>query len=159
MTDVTDAFHRYRLASRSLWNGYMWMSGNTSWDHYEQFKRIKRVLFETFVLAPLGLTWSLEKLFRDPISLFEVIPSSPDIPLMVRRPSADRNLYWDDPLNRLARGEATLTFVDHFDWDSSGIIDFQYYRIRIVDFPSNSHLVGREALVDVHHAGVFYRPT
>jgi len=34
-------------------------------------------------------------------------------------------------------------------------VDFQYYRVRIQAFPSQPHLVGREALLQHHDANIF----
>ena len=44
--------------------------------------------------------------------------------------------------------------MDYFDWNLLGCADFQYYRVRIAAFPSQPHLVGREALMDHLHVKV-----
>jgi hypothetical protein len=76
-------------------------------------------------------------------------------PIMIARPSTSGK-YWDDPVNRLRLSGVSLLFIDYFDWDRFGYIDMQYYRVRILSCDEHPHLVGREALLDVHHASVYF---
>jgi hypothetical protein len=63
-------------------------------------------------------------------------------------------MYWDDPVKRLDTAGLSLVFEGFFDWERFGYIDYQYYRVRITQCHEHPHLVGREALVDVHFASV-----
>ncbi len=75
---------------------------------------------------------------------------------MIEQPrKGDRNHYWDDPVNQIKASDAELHFLDYFDWDMMAYTDFQYYRVRIASFISQPHLVGRDALIEHHHAKIF----
>ena len=90
----------------------------------------------------------------EPLPYLRVVPGN-DVPIMISR--EDRaSTYWDDPVNRAKGGEIDLRFVNFFDWDNYSDVDYQFYRVLIAGFPSQSHLVGREALLEVSHARVLY---
>jgi hypothetical protein len=75
---------------------------------------------------------------------------------MIQRPrEADPNRYWDDPVKQVKGPEADFDFIDYFGWDVRNYADFQCYRVRVGAFPQQPHLVGREALLEHLHAGVF----
>jgi hypothetical protein len=75
---------------------------------------------------------------------------------MIQRASeGDGNRYWDDPVREIKVTDADLHFLDFFDWNSMAYADFEYYRVRIAAFPSQPHLVGREALMKHLHTKVF----
>jgi hypothetical protein len=58
------------------------------------------------------------------------------------------NRYWDDPVNIVARDEASLRFVSFFDWDELALRDYRYAMVRIVDWAAHPHLAGRFALLE-----------
>jgi hypothetical protein len=57
-------------------------------------------------------------------------------------------------LNRIGEADADLRFIDYFDWDILGYIDCQYYRVRIQACFELPRAVGRDALIETHHATV-----
>jgi hypothetical protein len=156
MTDVTFLFSHYRVAARAIWNTAFWPDAEyRHWDASDQFDEIRRLLFDALVLDRLGKRWDLRRILREPIPFFHVVPASGEsVPVMISNPREGRNCYWDDPVNRIRREDATLCFIDHFDWNRMDYIDLQYYRVRIADFPGQPHLVGRDALLEVRNANV-----
>ena len=87
---------------------------------------------------------------------FAVIPRvDAGVPIHIDSPrEGDRNHYWDHPISRLKPSDATLEFVDYFDFDHLGYRDFRYVRARICDFPEHNDLVGREALFDTDYVDI-----
>jgi|SRR5438105_2089579 len=62
--------------------------------------------------------------------------------------------YWDNPVQRLSPTD-DLRFIDFFDFDESGFLDFAYYRVSISGSERHPHLAGHEALIAVQYAHVF----
>jgi hypothetical protein len=157
MKDVTDILDHYRMAARSVWNTAFWpVPELRNWDSDERFDEIQRILFEELVLRQLNRQWPAEDIFRKPIPFLHVVPASPSVPIMIQKPRPDtRNQYWDDPVNRIERGESELHFCEYFDWNRMAYRDLLYYRTAIVAFPTQSHLVGREALLERQYGAVF----
>ncbi len=159
--DVTELMLAYRECARSVWNAAMRPSAEpyVDFDAVDAFRAIQRVLFEQLVLRPIGMG-SFKRSPRDEPAPFLLLrPNSDPVPIMVNRPSSDGNLYWDDPVKRLRAKGLVLAFVDFHDWDDFGYVDLQHYKVRIESCSEHPHLVRRDALVDVHHAGVEFRAT
>lgn len=158
MRDVTELMDHYRIISRSIWNAGFWpVSGLRNWDSRDQFDQIKKLLFKSLVDARAAEEDDFCDLGNVPEHLYRVIPAgSAPVPIMIHQPrEGDRNRYWDDPISQISGSEAELHFIDYFDWNEMDYIDFQYYRVRIAAFPTQPHLVGREALLDHRYARVF----
>ena len=159
MRDVTHFMDHYRVVARTIWNVGFWSQPDLqNWDSRDDFREIKKLLFNALVLARLDETDEVctdLRAFTD--RTLRVVPlDSATVPIMIQRPRGeDQAGYWDDPVTDIKASDATLTFIDYFDWNEMGYIDFQYYRVRIVSFVSQSHLVGREALLQHQHAKVF----
>jgi hypothetical protein len=157
MREVTDLMDRYRVVARSVWNTAFWpYPDRRNWDARDQFDQIKPLLFKALVVAPLegGHCCDLSTL---PERALRVVPLDPGpVPILIERPrEGDHNHYWDDPVEKIKASDAKLEFLDYFDWDLMAPADFQYYRVRIAEFNGQSHLVGREALLEHSHARVF----
>jgi hypothetical protein len=147
---VTNLFQQYRIAARSNWNLFFRSDPDlVNWDLRDHFERIKKLLFEALVLQRLSLDAGKAR--------FRVVPSVKDgVPIKIEQPrEGDRNHYWDHPIQRLRPSEAALEFLDYFDWDALGSLDFKYIRVRIREFPTQPHLVGREALLEPEYAEIF----
>jgi hypothetical protein len=148
----------YRDVARSVWNTGFWAQADLqTWDARSQFEQIKKLLFKALVVARLekGHCCDLNILPED--NKFLVVPStSGPAPIMIHRAlEGDRNHFWDDPVRQVEASEAELHFLDYFDWNDMSYADFHFYRARIAAFPSQPHLVGREALMEHSHAKVF----
>lgn len=157
MRDVTDLMDRYRGVARSVWDsGFSEAREQKNWDFCDQFNQVKKLLFKAMVDARV-----VEGHFCDlttvPKHNYLVVPTGPgSVPIMIQRPRRPgQSWYWDDPVKEVKASEAEFHFLDYFDWDQLGCVDFQYYRVRITAFPSGHHLVGREALIEHKDARVF----
>lgn len=162
MREVTNLMDHYRIVAQTIWNVGFWPKPELqNWDSWDRFEEIKRLLFNSLVVAQLQEGDECCKDLSTVNQIYQVVPSDPGpVPIMIHRPrEGDRNRYWDDPVNEIKASDAELHFLDYFDWNDMGYVDFRYYRVRIAAFPSQPHLVGREALVERHHAGVFAVPT
>jgi hypothetical protein len=88
---------------------------------------------------------------RDAYQFIVAKPRPDPLPVMVQRPSKEGR-YWDDPVTSLrALPGLSLHFIDYFDWDELGCLDFQFAWVKIAACSEHQHLVGRHALVDVHY--------
>jgi hypothetical protein len=130
--DVTLLLNTYRECARGVWNNFLRADADSDgvadadFDRVDAFSALCEVL-----LAEL-------------------------VPIMINRPSQDGNKYWDDPVGQIGQEGVKLLLIDYFDWDQMGFIDFQYYRVKVIGFEQHPHLVGREALLDVHHGNVVF---
>lgn len=154
LVEVTESLNRYRSAARTFWNEYFWLNPKLRhWDSVDRFDIIRRNLCASLVLEVLPIDWSLESLFLEPIVPLEVaVAPEWSIPILINKPREYGNGYGDDPVNAVAPGQATLLFVDYFDWDRLSPIDMRYYRVRIAEFQGQPPLVGKDALLEVQHA-------
>ena len=160
MKDVTEAMHQYREGARGLWNSFLRRNATpyVDFDAVEGFAVIREKLFDELVLRSLGQHGFRRANRSLPYPFLRIDPTTDPLSIMIARPTSDRNRYWDDPINKLAQRGVRLAFIDHFDWDDFGYLDFQYYRVQISECIEYPFLVGREALVDVHHARVVFEP-
>ena len=158
MQEITHLFDHYRVVARSIWNtGYWAVEELQKWDSVDQFRQVKELLFKSLVVARVMDGHCCDLNSVPPAPAFHIVPLNPGpVPVMIERPRpADKNHYWDDPVNEIRSSEAELHFIDYFDWDLRNYADFQFYRVRIHAFPEQPHLAGREALIDHLHAKVF----
>jgi hypothetical protein len=155
MADVTQQILSYRESARSLWNHFLrpGVEPYVDFDTIDAFSEICELLFDALVLRLIAKSGFKKGSAADPFPFLRMRPSVEPLPIMISRPSKEGR-YWDDPVNRLGVKGLSLLFVDFFDWDRFGYIDLQYYRVKIAKCDEHPHVVGREALLDVHHAGV-----
>lgn len=151
--DVTSRILTYREAARGLWNTYLRkeLQRAVDFEALARFRAICDALFEELVLGPLGVAEFERPREGEPYSFLKVHPKAPDVPIRIRRPSADGNRYWDDPVTRLRAKGLLLRFVEFYDFDDFGFIDLQFFLVRVDECEEHPHLIGREALVEVRH--------
>jgi hypothetical protein len=148
MRDVTDLMHNYRECSRNLWNTYFG-AGNHKCDLNWVYEQIRKLLFEGLV------TKQLAEEIR-PVFPLMVVPLV-TLPILIKRPSADGNSYWDQEPDLRAENDGTrLAFIDYYDFFQGPVTDFRFYRCKVLKFPRHPEYEGREALVDVVNAKVFH---
>jgi hypothetical protein len=153
VNDVTEILNSYRDCARALWNGYLRPSAD--FDRVDAFAGICELLFAELVLRRLQKTDQTRKSSSEPYSFLHVVPTADLVPIMIHRPrSTDQNRYWDDSVDQVPQSSTSLLYIDYFDWDQMGYIDFEYYRVKIARFDTQPQVVGREALVKVHHAKI-----
>jgi hypothetical protein len=154
VNDITDILNSYRESARSLWNNYL--RPYADFDRVDAFAQICKLLFAELVLTPLQKNNEIRTSAGEPYSFLHVVPRADTVSIMVHRPSTDGNRYWDDPVQRVSQEGSTLLYIDYFDFDQMGYIDLQYYRVRIERFEGQPQVVGREALIEVQSAQVFF---
>ena len=64
--------------------------------------------------------------------------------------------YWDFPVATIPGG-AVMHFIEFFDWDSLGVRDNKYVRVRIASCPANVAIEGRDALIDAQDVSFILR--
>jgi hypothetical protein len=153
MKDVTLLLNSYREVARFVWNNFLRPSAD--FQSLASFEVICNELFSEVVLRPLGQSSDRHQMLNNQKDSLVVGPASEAVPIMINRPSQDGNKYWDEAVTQIDRDSVKLLFINYFDWDQMGFVDFQYYRVNIVRFDKHPELVGREALIDVQHARVF----
>jgi hypothetical protein len=164
MDEITPLMLRYREAARTVWNGFLREEAGDS-PGVHDWEALKQVLFTALVLRHCGHDDCAAALLGperysfswvEPITHLRVVPTA-EVPVMIsRNPSG--GTYWDHPVDRLGPEDADLRFIDFFDFDQSGYIDFRYYLVSIESFARHPALAGHQALVDVAHAKVFAEP-
>ena len=149
MRDITADMTRYREAARHLWNTAF--QRGADFDVRDDFSRVATELFNALVLNPLEATEQRLPEMGDaeptPFRRISIEPSADRVPILVNRGTQSYG-YWDDPVNVVARGEATLRFVSFFDWDQLAPRDFHYVLAHISGWPAHPHLVDRFALLE-----------
>ncbi len=161
MEDVTSILNRYRECSRHLWNTYFAdhvFSLPASDDVLDRFEEVDKLLFSSLVLAKVDRLASESDFGKKPLRFLRVVPVTEEVPILINRPSNDRNKYWDDPVNRVGASEAELLLIGYFDWNRYGYADLAYYLVRIASFSKHPHLNGRDALLLTSNARVFFDP-
>lgn len=156
MNDVTQQFELCRETARHIWNScFAHQTGEpTSGATLESFDRICEELFDALILTPFGSAESPSQLNVQGFVSIRVVPAIPEgTPVLINRtdPSGP---YWDDPLKSILPDASQLGFIGFFDWDSHGMIDMRYLRVRILRCDANPVVVGREALIEMAHAKV-----
>ena len=148
MKDVTLHLLRYREAARHLWNTFLRQDGTFARgtipesDVLDDWDSLQKNLFSALVLRHTGDSARLR-----------VVPTTASVPAMISR-TRPAHTYWDHPIQRLGPSD-TLRFMEFFDFDRSGFLDFAYYRVSIDASEQQTSLVGHEALIEVQYANVF----
>lgn len=147
---IDEKYAHFRMVARELWNcGFRPVSQLR--DHYSQiaFQRIVESLFQAIVLRPEPLFDGTGVGFRFPLDRdspfrIEVVPMSSRTQMFIDNLSGG----FGDPTVDAGCGSIDLEFVGPFDWDTSGIRDFQYIMVRIVSWSEDREFEGRLALVE-----------
>jgi hypothetical protein len=148
MRDITELMNAYRECSRNLWNVYFSGRENIG-GSLDAFEQIRELLFDSLVLSDISYVGEEPPL--------KVAPRESSLILVQRLSGPGLAGYWDQEKD-LAVGptDITLLFLDYFDFLQIPIKDFQYYRCRVLSFPSHANYEGREALLQVTDARVFH---
>jgi len=159
--DVTELFQQYRLCLREIWNTRYWQNTDLrNWDSVARFNRLKPSIFQAIVIEGLSESCGCEA--SKIIDGFQVVPDVPDnrghhlATNVVVTTTENGGRNWIATLDQLASSDVTLRFIDIFDWSMMGYVDLRYYVAEIADFPARPDLHGKEALIDVYQARVFW---
>jgi hypothetical protein len=155
MRDITELMNAYRECSRNLWNVYFSQRKDIG-DSLDVFGQIRELLFDSLVLSELSYEGNAE---GEDISspTLKVVPQGRSLILIQRLSGPGEAGYWDQEKDMVVSPrDITLAFLSYFDFSQIPIMDFRYFRCRVLSFPSHPDYEGREALLEVAGAKVFY---
>ncbi len=164
MEDVTPYMLRYREAARHVWNCFLREEGLDS-PGLHDWEALKQVLFTALVLRHCGHDECAAALLAPdrygfswikPIVHLHVVPAT-ETAVMISR-ERGKGGYWDHPVARLGPEDADMRFIDFFDFDQAGYLNFRYYLVHIESSARHVALAGHQALVDVSSAKVLAEP-
>ena len=155
MRDITELMNAYRECSRNLWNVYFSKRENIG-GCLDAFEKIRRLLFDSLVVSELLYEGEAEGEDMPPPSL-RVVPRERSL-ILIERPSEPGEAgYWDQEKDMVVGpGSIELAFLDYFDFAQVPIMDFHFYRCKILSFPLRPQYEGREALIDAVDGRVFH---
>lgn len=159
--NVTELLQRYRQCLRDIWNAHFWQHPELrNWDSVTVFEKLKPCLFRALVLESLAEGCAHT---APPEGSFLVVPNVPEngggrlaTHVVVTKSEGGGRSYVEELLT-LRASDATLRFVDIFDWSMMGYVDFRYYLAEVSAFAARPDLIGLEVLVDVHQADVVWQ--
>lgn len=156
MKDVTGLMSTYRECSRNLWNVYFSTKKDVG-RALDAFSQIRESLFDSLVLDELPSDEEALATVGSTPTL-TVVPRARSL-ILIQRPSAPGEAsYWDEEKDLVVGPEdITLSFIGYFDFCQIPIMDFQYFRCKVLSFPSRSTYEGREALLQVTDARILCR--
>jgi len=114
------------------------------------------LLFDSLVVSELSYEGEAEG--EDiPAPALRVVPRERSLILIKRQGGPQEAGYWDQEKDMVVGpNDITLAFVDYFDFAQIPIMDFRYYRCRILSFPAKPEYEGRESLVAAVDGCVFH---
>ena len=155
MRDITELMNSYRECSRNLWNVYFSRRENIG-GSLDTFGQIRELLFDSLVVNELS--YERDAQGDDiPPPVLRVVPRTSALILIQRPTEPGQATYWDQEKDMVVGpDEIALAFVDYFDFGQIPIMDFHFYRCKILSFPSRSEYAGREALIRALDGRVFH---
>jgi hypothetical protein len=161
MEDVTSLVLRYREAARHIWNCFL-RDEPLDAPGLHDWEALKQILFTALVLRNCGHDECAAALLAPdrygfswikPIVHLHVVPLG-DVPVMISRDPGPHCRSWDHAVDRVGPNDVDLRFIDFFDWDQMGHIDFRFYLVDIEGSTKYPTLVGHRALLEVAYAKV-----
>jgi hypothetical protein len=155
MRDITNLMNAYRECSRNLWNVHFSSRENIG-GSLDAFGQIRDLLFTALVVDELFYEGAAEG--KDiPSPAIRVVPRERSPILINRLGGPGASGYWDAEKDIVVSpDEVTLEFLRYFDFSQIPIMDFRYYRCKIVSFPSRTEYEGREALLEAVNGKVYH---
>lgn len=154
MRDITEQMGAYRECARNLWNVYFSRRANIG-GSLDAFEQIRALLFDSLVASELFYEDGGKEEEIPPLVL-KVVPRTRSL-ILIRRPSDDGNAYWDQERDLVVGpDEIELQFLDYFDFSQIPLMDFQFYRCKVLRFPNRVEYEGREALIEAVDGRVFH---
>jgi len=155
MRDITELMNAYRECSRNLWNVYFSGRPNIG-GSLDAFEQIRDLLFDSLVVSELFYHGDGED-GNFPPPVLKVIPRERAKILIERLSGRGEAGYWDQEKDMVVGpNDITLAFIDYFDFSQIPVMDFHFYRCKILSFPSRAEYEGREALIQALDGRVFH---
>ncbi len=148
---ITNQFEQYKEASRHIWNTYFLKEGKATWEDYEIFEEIERLLFERIVLTSLGLNRSTPFDGRFKVTARD---GHNCLPIMVNRTSDGG--YWDHLVTALIDDNYGMDFLEYFDFDQLSIKDNRYIIAKIIFSQKHPEINGHKAMIESQYADIYY---
>jgi len=141
--------NQFRIASRELFNLFFRLDkpyeNDGAWVLEERYREVEKLLFEKLVLEPSALSGQYGAL--NP-RIRVVLKHGEFAPIMLNREV--NSGYWDYPLREVTK-EAALGFISYFDWDQLDYRDHRYVRVQVLEWPSQSAVVGKQAFIEAQY--------
>jgi hypothetical protein len=156
MRDITELMGIYRECSRNLWNVYFSKRDNIG-ASLDAFGQIRHLLFDSLVVSELFYEDDDAEDAEIPSLVLKVVPRARSL-ILIQRPSGDGNAgYWDQERDLVVGpDEIELEFLDYFDFSQIPLMDFRFYRCKVLRFPNRIEYEGREALIEAVNGRVFH---
>jgi hypothetical protein len=155
MRDVTGLMNAYRECARHVWNVNFSGRDNIG-GSLDSFGRVRDILFNALVVDELFYEEKADGGDIPPPAI-RVVPQPRTLILIKRLSRPGEASYWDEEKDLVVGAdEITLAFLNYFDFSQIPVMDFSYYRCRILKFPKRAEYEGREALIAVRDAKVYH---
>ncbi|HET9409442.1 MAG TPA: hypothetical protein VFO39_19525 [Candidatus Sulfotelmatobacter sp.] len=155
MRDITELMNTYRECSRNLWNLYFSRQSDTG-AALDAFREIRNLLFDSIVVSELFYEGEPDSESIPP-PVLKVVPDPSSAILVAQPTEPGQATYWDREKDMVVGpNDVQLQFLDYFDFRQTGIVDFRFYRCKILRFPSRPDYEGREALIEALGGKVFH---
>lgn len=146
--NVSYAILEFKEAARHIWNLYF--SANASSESLINFEKIEIELFRELVVNRLGLKIDAEDFRRRPIS--ELFVSAKDFckefPISVGSQQSNGNMVWNSAEIIQVHADQSLFFVDFFEWNHYGFVDYSFVRCYIEKLPQKPEWEGKSGLIE-----------
>jgi len=155
MRDITELMNPYRECSRNLWNVYF--SKQTDFGSAsDAFEQIRALLFDSLVVGELSYAGDAEG-DDVPPPFLRVVPDARGTILVKRLSDPGSGNYWDQEKDLVVGPEdIKLEFLDYLSFSTTPFVDYNFYRCRVLSFPSRAEFEGREALIRTEEARVYH---
>jgi len=159
MQDITQQITSYLEAKRHLWNTYFRTRIKSIKECHplDEYEEIDRLLFSALVLGDLKQFLPDNFVFgRDIIPFLKIVPN-PEIDgfeLMITDPTVEKYVKWNKPVEVKINAGVEFTFIELFEWDRYGFVNYPYYLTKITKYPDSPELVQQNALIEIGKAKV-----
>lgn len=168
MHDVTDDLYNYLDAKRHLWNTYF--RGKVKSLHecspLEEYEQIDKLLFSGLVARAIERFshQSYSDLIDKPWMYLRVRPRKTlsALPMMVSdtvEGDVGGSRRWNNTEVIVLQDGSDFGFIEFFEWDRYDFVTYPYIRVKIDGWSQLPELIGKEALIDIMNARVFYNVT
>jgi len=155
MNDITDLMLQYRECCKLVWNDFYKQHPSfvNYWDCLDAFNDVAVRLFSILVLSKSGIPEIISKspsykAHKNVLNNIRVRLKTPDARVAIERVKG-QGCYWDHPIDVLTDSQVDFRFIDFFDFDKQGPLQYEYYLVRIVQSTTYPEIVGHDALIKV----------
>lgn len=154
---ITDIFENYRVHARHLRNTAFNTRDTRDWDVVSDFDAVDEALFETLVLGripnlghQIASNWEKNNAF--------LIHASGGGFRVMMSPTKGACGSWDHDIDTLMKHDAQIAFLNYFDWDEHGTIDFRYYYGVVIQSDKYPDIIDHHLLIPTDSAEIYVNP-